>query len=47
MIAEGQLTFVKVNFWVCVKWVPLVMTLSEGPEHLKVCRSSDRSEEDD
>lgn len=38
------LTLVKVNFWVWVKWVPLVMTLSEGPEHLKVCRSSDRSE---
>lgn len=42
--AACGLTCVKVNFWVWVKWVPLVKVLSEGAEHLKVWRTSERSE---
>lgn len=43
-LAACGLTRVKVNFWVWVKWVPLVRVLSEGAEHLKVWSTSERSE---
>lgn len=37
-------TRVKANFWVWVKWVPLVRRPSEGAGPLKVWSTSERSE---
>lgn len=39
-----ELTRVKVNFWLWVKWVPLARMPSEGEEPRKVCSTSERSE---